>query len=99
MPISILPSAFISVSRDPATWYPMGKDPPATTSAAQEPPPTCTSRRIPRAHSHMQHYTLNVSVGLAKGCEFVFEGEGDESPNWEAGNIIIRVLDGKKKGD
>ncbi|KAF8511286.1 hypothetical protein JB92DRAFT_3177267 [Gautieria morchelliformis] len=48
---------------------------------------------------HTQHYTLNVSVGLAKGSEFVFEGEGDESPNWEAGNIIIRVLDGKKKGD
>ncbi|KAF8508401.1 hypothetical protein JB92DRAFT_2832402 [Gautieria morchelliformis] len=48
---------------------------------------------------HTQHYTLNVSVGLAKGCEFVFEGEGDESPDWEAGNIIIRVLDGKKKGD
>ncbi|KAF8462080.1 hypothetical protein JB92DRAFT_2839027 [Gautieria morchelliformis] len=48
---------------------------------------------------HTQHYTLNVSVGLAKGCEFVFEGEGDESPDWEAGNIIICVLDGKKKGD
>ncbi|KAF8468024.1 hypothetical protein JB92DRAFT_3292218 [Gautieria morchelliformis] len=48
---------------------------------------------------HTQHYTLNVSVGLAKGCEFVFEGEGDESPDWEAGNIIIHVLDGKKKGD
>ncbi|KAF8465818.1 hypothetical protein JB92DRAFT_2838690 [Gautieria morchelliformis] len=48
---------------------------------------------------HTQHYTLNVSVGLAKGCEFVFEAEGDESPDWEAGNIIIRVLDGKKKGD
>ncbi|KAF8490574.1 hypothetical protein JB92DRAFT_3100680 [Gautieria morchelliformis] len=33
---------------------------------------------------HMQHYTLNVPVGIAKGSKFVFEGEGDESPDSEA---------------
>ncbi|KAF8493849.1 hypothetical protein JB92DRAFT_2835079 [Gautieria morchelliformis] len=47
---------------------------------------------------HMQHYALNVPMGIAEGSEFVFEGEGDESPDWEAGDIIIRVLGGKNKG-
>ncbi|KAF8510611.1 hypothetical protein JB92DRAFT_3097372 [Gautieria morchelliformis] len=47
---------------------------------------------------HMQHYALNVPMGIAEGSEFVFEGEGDESPDWEAGDIIICVLGGKNKG-
>ncbi|KAF8497680.1 hypothetical protein JB92DRAFT_2834424 [Gautieria morchelliformis] len=47
---------------------------------------------------HMQHYTLNVPVGIAKGSKFVFEGEGDESPDSEAGDVAIRVLGRKNKG-
>ncbi|KAF8495815.1 hypothetical protein JB92DRAFT_3227982 [Gautieria morchelliformis] len=37
---------------------------------------------------HMQHYALNVPMGIAEGSEFVFEGEGDESPDWEAGTSL-----------
>ncbi|KAF8517221.1 hypothetical protein JB92DRAFT_2829075 [Gautieria morchelliformis] len=46
--------------------------------------------------AEINHYMLNIPVGVAEGSEFVFEGEGDESPDWEAGNVVIRVLGGKK---
>ncbi|KAF8516267.1 hypothetical protein JB92DRAFT_2274838 [Gautieria morchelliformis] len=55
----------------------------ATTSAAQQPPPTRTPDVSHVLVLHTQYYTLNVSVGLAKGSEFVFEGEGNEIPDWE----------------
>ncbi|KAF8521649.1 hypothetical protein JB92DRAFT_3110979 [Gautieria morchelliformis] len=81
MPILILPSAFISISRDPAT-----------RSRLQLAYPDISHVLVP----HTQHYTLNVPVGVAEGSEFVFAGEGDESPDWEAGDVVIRVLGGKK---
>ncbi|KAF8528314.1 hypothetical protein JB92DRAFT_3107282 [Gautieria morchelliformis] len=70
----------------------------ATTSVAEEPPPTRTSIASHVLVPHMQHYMLNDPVGIAEGSEFVFEGEGDKSPDWEAGNVVIRILSGKKKG-
>jgi DnaJ-related protein SCJ1 len=30
--------------------------------------------------------------------EVVFEGEGDESPDWEPGDVILRVRSRKEKG-
>ncbi|KAF8505187.1 hypothetical protein JB92DRAFT_2833119 [Gautieria morchelliformis] len=57
--------------------------------------PHCSGQKVV---PHTQHYTLNVPVGVAEGSEFVFEGEGDESPDWEAGDVVIRVRGGKKKG-
>ncbi|KAF8523859.1 hypothetical protein JB92DRAFT_3109875 [Gautieria morchelliformis] len=65
---------------------------------ADQPPPTRTPDVSHVLVLHTQYYTLNVSVGLAKGSEFVFEGEGNEIPDWEAGDIIIRVLGRKKTG-
>jgi DnaJ-related protein SCJ1 len=47
---------------------------------------------------HTQHYTLEVPAGVPEGHEVVFEGEGDENPEWEAGDVIIRVRGGKKRG-
>lgn len=36
---------------------------------------------------------LNVDIdrGLPEGSDLVFEGEADESPDWLAGDIIVRV--------
>lgn len=35
---------------------------------------------------------------MPEGHEVVFEGEGDESPDWEAGDVILRVRSRKDKG-
>jgi DnaJ-related protein SCJ1 len=32
-----------------------------------------------------------VPRGAPEGHEVVFEGEGDESPDWEAGDVVLRV--------
>ncbi|THH29597.1 hypothetical protein EUX98_g4576 [Antrodiella citrinella] len=47
---------------------------------------------------HTQRYTLEVPVGTPEGHEIVFEGEADESPDWEAGDIVIRVRSKKDSG-
>lgn len=35
---------------------------------------------------------------MPEGQEVVFEGEADESPDWEAGDIVLRVKSRKEKG-
>lgn len=45
-----------------------------------------------------QTYTLEVPAGCPEGHEVVFEGEGDESPDWEPGDIVMRVRSKKEKG-
>jgi DnaJ-related protein SCJ1 len=35
---------------------------------------------------------------MPEGHEVVFEGEADESPDWEAGDIVLRVRTKKEKG-
>ncbi|KIP08208.1 hypothetical protein PHLGIDRAFT_127140 [Phlebiopsis gigantea 11061_1 CR5-6] len=47
---------------------------------------------------HTQHYTLEIPRGMPEGQEVVFEGEADESPDWEAGDIVLRVKSRKEKG-
>lgn len=47
---------------------------------------------------HVAHYTLEVTPGMPEGYEVVFEGESDESPDWDAGDIVIRVRSRKDKG-
>ncbi|CCM00090.1 uncharacterized protein FIBRA_02117 [Fibroporia radiculosa] len=47
---------------------------------------------------HTQHYTLEVPKGAPEGYEVVFDGEGDESPDWEPGDIITRLRTRKDKG-
>ncbi|CAL1716723.1 unnamed protein product [Somion occarium] len=47
---------------------------------------------------HTQHYTLEVPKGMPEGHEIVFEGEGDESPDWEAGDVVLRARSRKEKG-
>lgn len=47
---------------------------------------------------HTQRYTLEVPEGAPEAHEIMFEGEADESPDWEAGDIVIRVRSKKDKG-
>lgn len=35
---------------------------------------------------------------MPEGQEVVYEGEADESPDWEAGDIVLRVRSRKEKG-
>ncbi|KAJ3517939.1 hypothetical protein NLJ89_g187 [Agrocybe chaxingu] len=47
---------------------------------------------------HTAHYTLDVTPGMPEGHEVVFEGEADESPDWEPGDVILRVRSKKEIG-
>nr|GAT60787.1 chaperone protein DnaJ [Mycena chlorophos] len=44
------------------------------------------------------HYTLDILPGMPEGHEVVFEGESDESPDWEPGDVVLRVRSRKNKG-
>jgi DnaJ-related protein SCJ1 len=47
---------------------------------------------------HTGHYTLEVEKGMPEGHEAVFEGEGDQSAEWEAGDVVLRVRSSKVTG-
>jgi DnaJ-related protein SCJ1 len=47
---------------------------------------------------HTQHLTLEITPGHPEGKEVVFEGEADESPDWEPGDVVLRVRSRKNKG-
>lgn len=47
---------------------------------------------------HTAHFTLEVEKGCPEGHEVVFEGEADESPDWEPGDVVLRVRSRKDQG-
>ena len=47
---------------------------------------------------HTAEYTLDITPGMPEGHEVVFEGEGDESPDHDAGDVVLRVRSGKTRG-
>lgn len=53
---------------------------------------------VPQVVDHTGHYTLEILPGMPEGHEIVFEGESDESPDWEAGDVVLRVRSRKHKG-
>ncbi|KAG5350883.1 hypothetical protein C0989_008917 [Termitomyces sp. Mn162] len=57
--------------------------------------PHCGGQKVVE---HTADYTLEVTPGIPEGHEIAFEGESDESPDWEPGDIIIRVRTRKDKG-
>jgi DnaJ-related protein SCJ1 len=57
--------------------------------------PHCAGNKVV---DHTATYTLEVEPGMSEGHEVVFEGEGDESPDWEAGDVVLRVRSRKDKG-
>lgn len=59
-------------------------------SVIKKPCPICGgSRVVKREDSH----TLIVERGMGKGQRVVYENEADESPDWEAGDLIINVME------
>ncbi|KIK63097.1 hypothetical protein GYMLUDRAFT_72333 [Collybiopsis luxurians FD-317 M1] len=57
--------------------------------------PHCDGNKVV---DYTAHYTLEVIPGMPEGHEVVFEGEGDENPDWEAGDVILRVRSRRDKG-
>jgi len=57
--------------------------------------PHCNGNKVV---DYTGHYTLEVSPGMPEGHEIVFEGESDESPDWEPGDVVLRVRSRKNKG-
>jgi len=48
---------------------------------------------------HTAQYTLDVLPGMPEGYDVVFEGEGDQSAEWEAGDVVLKVRSQKQSGD
>ena len=59
------------------------------------PCPACGGNKV---GEHTAHYTLEVPRGAPEGHEVVFEGEGDESPDWEPGDVVLRVRSRGERG-
>ncbi|KAI0367784.1 DnaJ-domain-containing protein [Pilatotrama ljubarskyi] len=57
--------------------------------------PHCGGNKV---MDHTQHYTLEIPKGAPEGHEVVFEGEADESPDWEPGDIVLRIRSKKERG-
>lgn len=57
--------------------------------------PHCGGQKVV---DHTQQYTLELQPGTPEGFDVVFEGEGDESPDWEAGDFVLRVRSKKESG-
>ena len=57
--------------------------------------PACAGGKV---LEHTAHFTLDVPRGAPEGHEVVFEGEGDESPDWEPGDVVLRVRSRAEKG-
>ncbi|KAF8312504.1 DnaJ-domain-containing protein [Clavulina sp. PMI_390] len=57
--------------------------------------PHCGGAKV---RDHKQLYTLEVLPGMPEGHEVVFEGEGDENPDWEPGDVVLRVRSVKEAG-
>ena len=47
---------------------------------------------------HDAHHTLEIGRGMPEEHEIVYEGEADESPDWEAGDVILRIRSRKEHG-
>lgn len=41
---------------------------------------------------------VHIPAGAPEGFEEVFHGEADESVDWEAGDVVVRVKSTKKEG-
>jgi len=57
--------------------------------------PHCQGNKVV---DYTAHFTLEITPGMPEGHEVVFEGEADESPDWEAGDIVLRVMSKKDVG-
>ncbi|KAK4574185.1 DnaJ- protein scj1 [Recurvomyces mirabilis] len=51
---------------------------------------TCGGQRVVREE---EEYELSVEKGMPKGARVTYENEGDESPDWEAGDLLVQVVE------
>ena len=59
------------------------------------PCPACKSAKV----ENVQHtLAVHIPAGAPEGFEEVFTGEADESVDWEAGDVLVRVRSQKAKG-
>ena len=57
--------------------------------------PACGGHKV---LEHAAQFTLEVPRGAPEGHEVVFEGEGDENPDWEPGDVVLRVRSRAEEG-
>lgn len=57
--------------------------------------PHCSGARIVSVTSDIG---VDIDRGLSEGQELVFEGEADESPDYVAGDLVVRVRSKKQQG-
>lgn len=58
--------------------------------------PTCSGQKV----ESIQHdLAVHIPAGAPEGFEEVFHGEADESTDWEAGDVIVRVRSQRTAGD
>ena len=57
--------------------------------------PACGGHKV---LDHSAQFTLNVPRGVPEGHEVVYEGEGDESPDWEPGDVVLHIRSRPEKG-
>ncbi|MCJ1369763.1 DnaJ- protein scj1 [Loxospora ochrophaea] len=50
----------------------------------------CGGSRVVRKKSS---YTLHVERGMSKGSRITYENEGDESPDWVAGDLVVHLTE------
>jgi DnaJ-related protein SCJ1 len=58
--------------------------------------PHCKGEKV---LDHTAPYTLEIEKGMPEGYEVVFEGEADESPDWEPGDVVLRIRSRKEQGE
>ncbi|KAI9566769.1 hypothetical protein HD554DRAFT_2112241 [Boletus coccyginus] len=57
--------------------------------------PHCNGNKVVE---YVQHHTLDIEPGMPEGHDVLFDSEGDESPDWEPGDVILRVRSKKEEG-
>jgi len=50
--------------------------------------PVCQGQRVVKK---VVTHTLQVEKGMPKGSRVVYENEADESPDWEAGDLVVHI--------
>lgn len=58
----------------------------------------CSACKGERIVNSKVDLTLDIDRGLPEGSELVFEGESDETPDYEAGDVVVRVRSRQKPG-
>ncbi|KAL6707804.1 DnaJ-related protein scj1 [Coniothyrium glycines] len=56
----------------------------------KNPCPVCSGSRVVR---ESETHTLEIEKGMPNGVRITYENEGDESPDWVAGDLIVHLVE------